>query len=288
MNAHPPIIGLTLNYRDATRTLRCINSLLKEGAVHVLVLDNSEDDGASATALSQSLNVNAKVSIEVSLTNLGFAAGVNRGIEWITVRFGQAWVLLLNNDAHLLSGAISPLAEALTEHTQSVIAYPDIDNAGSITGTVYYQRHTGLLSSRPLPGSFPHASGCCQLIAVERSETTLFDEDFFMYGEDAELGARLGVARMTHVPKTLVYHEGSQSSGLGSDFYETRMIAAHWLLAHKLARSHTDLALLVCARFFTLGARAFLRALRFRSSMPIRALSRGWRIAHQRHNCDAP
>ncbi len=282
MTSHPPIIGLTLNYRDAARTLTCVRSLLDEGATHVLIWDNSADGGASADTLSENLNQDSRIGIERSLSNLGFAAGVNRGMEWIARRFDISWVLLINNDACLLPGAIEALAETLTRHERAVIAYPDIDQGGRISSTVYYQRHTGLLTPKPLPGSLPHASGCCLLIAPERTEPALFDEDFFMYGEDAELGARLGMRGMAHVSQTLVFHEGSAGSGLGSKFYETHMVAAHWMLARKLARTPLDRTLLMTARLFILTARALLRAFRYRSIAPLRALREGWRIARTR------
>lgn len=279
MTTHPPVVGLTLNYRHASRTLRCVQSLLDEGSAHVLVWDNSDDAGASTGVLAESLKGESRVSIERSPVNLGFSAGVNRGIAWITARFGKTWVLLLNNDAQLSPGAISSLTKALAEGPHAVISYPDIDHAGDIRGTTYYQRHTGLLTRKPLPGSLPHASGCCLLIAPERMGAKLFDEDFFMYGEDAELGARLGAHAMAHVPETLVYHEGSVSSGLGTEFYEVHMVAAHWILARKLALNPQDSGLLLTVRLFTLSLRAVLRAFRYRSIIPLRALCRGWRIA---------
>ncbi len=138
MDSPPPIIGLTLNYCDASRTLTCVRSLLDEGATHVLIWDNSEDGGASADAMSKNLNQDSRVSIEHSSANLGFAAGVNRGLEWITRHFGISWVLLINNDARLLPGAIEPLAATLTRQLQAGITYPDIDHAGHIIGTIYY------------------------------------------------------------------------------------------------------------------------------------------------------
>lgn len=282
MTSHPPIIGLTLNYRDATRTLTCVRSLLDEDVTHVLIWDNSADSGASANALSENLNQDSRVGIERSPANLGFAAGVNRGMEWIARRFGTSWVLLINNDARLLPGAIELLARALIQQPEAVIAYPDINHAGHIIGTVYYQQHTGLLTHKPLPGSFTYASGCCLLIAPERTEPALFDEDFFMYGEDWVLGWKLGEQGMVHVSQTLVFHEGSTSSGLGSKFYETHLVAAHWMLVRKLARTPRDRALLMTARLFILTARALLRAFRYRSIVPLRALREGWHIARAR------
>ena len=178
-----------------------------------------------------------------------------------------------------MPGAVNTLVDALHDNTHSVIAYPDIDNAGTTRGTGYYHRVSGLLTSSPLPGSFPYGSGCCQLIALDSATTPIFDEDFFMYGEDWLQGWMLGEARMTYVPRTLVFHEGNQSSGVGSEFYESRMAAAHWLFAQKAALTPADRNLLIFMRLFTLTARAIIRAIRFRSTIPFQALTRGWHIA---------
>lgn len=281
MTESPAVIGLTLNYRDATRTATCVQSLLGEGAAHVLVWDNSQDEGASARALQATMAAESRVTVETSPTNLGFAAGVNRGVEWIIHKFPGAWVLLLNNDARLLPGALGALRLPLVQHPLAKLAYPDIDHGGTVKGTVYYQRWLGLLSTRPMPGSFAYPSGCALLLAPERFDQPVFDEDFFMYGEDWLLGWNLRAppGAMIHVPQTLVQHEGSASSGLGSPFYEARLVAAHLTLARKLACNGVEYACLVSGRGLMLTARALLRTLRYQSTIPINALTVGRAIA---------
>ncbi|MCX8049021.1 MAG: glycosyltransferase family 2 protein [Methylohalobius sp.] len=274
------LIGLTLNYRDVPRTQRCVKSLLAEGVEQVLVWDNSEDNGTSAAALRQAFAHTQKVLIHESPTNLGFATGVNRALTLITEQTPNAWVLLINNDAVLLPGALVALRQALETHPHAVLAYPTIDHGGRLIGTAYYHRVLGLITTRPLPGSIPYASGCCQLIAPARYPGLLYDEDFFMYGEDTELGWRLGPERMVHVPQLLVDHEGSASSGMATDFYETRMAECHWRLTKKLAKNRIDLALLYLGRLLTLPLRALIRTLRYRSPIPLKALAKGWRLAH--------
>ena len=274
-----PIIGLTLHYRHAALTERCVRSLLADGADAVLVWDNTGDEGESAKGITMCQERPDRVALEVSPTNLGFAAGVNRGIEAILARWPQAWIFLLNNDAEVLPGAVSTLSEALAAHSSAVVAYPVIDQGDRFSGATYYQRHSGLLSPRPLPASVMHPSGCALMIAPERIELPLFDEDFFMYGEDVMLGARLGPQRMVHVPRVLVRHAGNAGSGQGSAFYEERMVAAHWLLARKLATNRLELGLFLLGRALSLPARALLRALRQRSLVPLTALWRGWRLA---------
>jgi GT2 family glycosyltransferase len=109
------------------------------------VWDNSEDDGVSARELDQRWAREPRVIVELSARNLGFAAGVNRGIEAILARWPQAWVMLLNNDAVLQRGALVTLAGALNDQSRAVIAYPHVDHDGQVIGTVYYQRWFALL-----------------------------------------------------------------------------------------------------------------------------------------------
>lgn len=275
-----PVIGLTLNYRDAIRTSRCLASLLENGVQKVLIWDNSEDDGVSAKELRQLWAGDLRVGIIVSPRNLGFAVGVNRGLDTILRRRPDACIILINNDAVLRTGGLSRLVEVLNQNPQAVIAYPRINHGGREIGTAFYQRHFALLSfDKAMPGSFAYPSGCAMLIAPERAEIPLFDEDFFMYGEDWMLGWRLGAQRMAYVPEVLVDHEGSATSSLGSEFYETRLVTGHWLLGRKLARNRADRILLTLGRTLSLTARALVRSWRYRCTLPMRALWRGWKLA---------
>ena len=277
-----PICALTLNYRNAASTWHCVDSLLAEGIDQILIWDNSEDGGKSAAKLRTHFAANPRVHLEISPVNLGFAAGVNRGIEWLRQLVPDAWILLINNDAWLQPNSLAALTQALASSPQAVLAYPSIDLGNRILGTVYYHRLLALITTGPWPGSFPYASGCCQLIAPERYPGRLYDEAFFMYGEDVELGWRLGPERFVYVPTVKVQHEGSAGSGMGTPFYETCLVESHLLLIDKLADDWFDRQVLLLGRLLTLPARALMRALRYRSLVPLKALWEGWRIARGR------
>lgn len=279
---HIPIVGLILNYQDAKRTISCIESLLSQEIDTIYVWDNSEDTGISASEIRNWFPDVEKINIHISQKNIGFSAGVNRGLENIQKCNPKAYALLINNDAVLLPGAAKKLCLPLEKNSTSIISFPTTNHSGNVIGFAYYHYWTGLLSWLPKSDYFRYASGCCLLIALPRISLPLFDEDFFMYGEDMELGWRLRnqPQALLHVPELLVVHEGSASSKLGSAFYEERLIACHLILAKKLAEhSIPRYTALLAFRLIILPTRAILRSYRFRSIIPLKALWNGFKIA---------
>jgi len=275
------IVGLLLNYRDATRSVVCIRSLFNEGIEHVVVWDNSADDGLSAKAIYAAYAEDSRVLIHVSDENLGFATGVNRGLKLCATQLNATDVLLINNDAVLLPGAVQTYMDTARDHPNAAVISMDVEHAGQRQGPMYYQRWCGLQFKHPAWGAFAYASGSCLWIVLKSSPSPLFDEDFFMYGEDCELGWRLRhrADAWIHVPRCLVMHEGSAASGLGSPFYEARLVAAHILLARKLAVNSLQRLVFFALRIPVLLARALVRSLRYGSLEPWRALSAGMRLA---------
>jgi GT2 family glycosyltransferase len=275
------IVGLLLNYCDALRSVACIRSLFDEGIEHVVVWDNSADDGVSAQAIHLAYGEDPRLRIHVSDENLGFAAGVNRGLELCDKQLNATEVLLINNDAVLLPGALQGFMETARDHPGAGVISMDVEHAGQRQGPMYYQRWCGLQFKHPAWGAFAYASGSCLWIVVKNSPAPLLDEDFFMYGEDCELGWRLRHRpdAWVHVSRCLVAHEGSAASGLGSPFYEARMVAAHILLARKLAVNSLQRLVFFSLRVPVLLARALVRSLRYGSLEPWRALGAGMRLA---------
>lgn len=279
----PIIIGLTLNYRDSTRTIKCVNSLISNGLTHVLVWDNSEDHGDSATNIKSYYLKESKVSIEISAKNIGFSSGVNRSLEWIKSHYPNAWVLLINNDATVENNTISKLTTALINNHKAIIAYPSI-NQKNPHDTVYYHKYLALSLKTKIPGAITYASGCCQLLATERLHKAWFDEDFFMYGEDVKQSYDLGEHSFVHIKDALVYHEGSASSKIGSLFYETHLVIAHWLLANKLTENRFKCISAYIGRIITLSLRAIVRTVRYRNLAPLKGFLEGSKIAVHKIN----
>lgn len=278
------MVGLTLHYRDADTTERCLRSLLDEGLHHVLVWDNSEDNGYSGSMLMSRFESENRVSVVVSPVNLGFAIGVNAGMRWLSKRFPGGCVLLINNDACLLPGAARELYQAFFSKPDVKLVYPRIQQGPTSADTKYYHRWLALQSARKWPGSFIYPNGCCLLLTADERRQPWFDEDYFMYGEDTLLGWRFraDLGQIIGLEKTLVSHEGAASSGAGSLFYESRMVAAHLIFVRKTASTRLEGLCMMVGRACTLPLRAVVRAIRHCSMVPIQALLEGARIAYGR------
>jgi N-acetylglucosaminyl-diphospho-decaprenol L-rhamnosyltransferase len=278
-----PVAAITLEFRSPERTVRCVRAMLDEGVARVIVVDNSDDDGVSAARLRETFAGDARVDIHVSAGNLGFARGVNHGLRLLRDDAWRGRVLLINNDATLVPGALAALAAALDAQPEAALAYPEIRQAGDSLTLVYYQRPTGVLSPRPIPAAFPYVSGCCMLLAPRTMATDVFDETFFMYGEDVELAYRLarGGETVVFAADAHVDHVGAGASGLGSAFYETHMVAAHVILARRLASGRIEQGIFLVGRVLFLTLRATVRSLRYRSWVPWRALSAGWGLGRR-------
>ncbi len=277
-------VGLVLNYRDVVRTKRCVANLLEEGIASVLIWDNSEDGGRCESELLELFKSMPQVYVKSSEHNLGFAGGVNAALQVIQGSQPGAPILLINNDALLLPGALAQLLVPLAEEPEVRIVFPSIDHGGWIRGKTYYHPIAALITDARLPGAFLFASGCCLLLRTPSIVTPLFDEDFFMYGEDVELGARLvrKLNALHHVDRVLVWHEGSASSKAGSAFYETHVVQAHLLLAHKLASGAVHRHILLLARLIVLPLRAIVRCVRQRRLTPLQVLISAWRGARDK------
>lgn len=275
-----PVAAIVLNYRNATCTLACLRSIATQGVGRILVWDNSQDEGASARELAQKLADSSpglgQVEQVISPVNLGFAAGVNAAMRHIEATGGADRILLLNNDAVLPEGAVDRLMSAMNRHEGIAVAAPRVRTAGKTRGLLHHHRWLAIQTSRPLPGSFAYASGCCLLLATKRLPVPVFDEEFFMYSEDVALAWRVHQENRTIAlsDDVLVEHAGSSSSKLGSPFYEYQTALGHMLLTQRLAHSALENVLLTFTRGLALVARSTVRTIRSGSLAPTREMLR--------------
>lgn len=210
------IIVLTYNGIDLTRA--CLQSLrgLRNQAYSILVVDNASSDATVAHVQEEF----PEVAVLANESNLGFAAGNNRGLEYALAQ-GYDYALLLNNDTEVSPDFLDVLVRRMEDDTQlgavgPLIYYaaePDrIWSAGGIVDSA-----TGSTSMRALDvvdeGQYQgfvetdFITGCALLVRCALlQDVGLIDERFFMYYEETEWCARmrqagwtLGVAQDAHI-----------------------------------------------------------------------------------------
>src|SRR6266508_206364 len=277
------VCGIVLDYYGADTTKKCLTSLVGQGLTTVYILDNSMR-GESLAALRktvdqvQSQGADFETKIISAGTNLGFGKGVNFVIAHDRqTQSSHDYYLLLNNDAVAGPGLVAGLLHALEREPQAVLAAPRVvsSNPDREQG-VWYHRYLGLLLSRPGRLRFHYFTGCCLLFPRHLvSETRLFDEAFFMYGEDTELGFRLtrNGRKTTYAGSVFVEHEYGPSVDRSSFFYEYHMNRCHILLSFVTWRHPAEIPILLAAKYLALVFRAVTRSLRHRSLTPLLALS---------------
>lgn len=276
------IAAIILNYFGEQKTRNCLISLQKQSLSSVLVLDNSADPNAfkSLEKITTDLieKSDFKLILQPNNINVGFGKGMNQALRWFEIHSPHDFYLLINNDAEADLQMVNNLINWLNIHPKTAMVSPQIIDKNQNITISWYHAALGLLLKHPIVGSFFYLSGCCLLIRKELAQQPLFDEDFFMYGEDTELSWRLQKQGkiIESVENAQLYHEGVGSSSQGGEFYEYHMTFAHLLLARKTTNNYLNYLAFLGLRFFTLTTRSLLRSLRYRSLVPFKMLLKAW------------
>lgn len=280
------VCAIVLDYRGAEKTGKCLLSLVGQGIRTAYVLDNSEAESSSAELREtvgrvQSTPPDFSIEILCAGKNLGFGRGVNFVLHHD--RRSQSphdYYLLLNNDAVAGPGLVTSMMAKFNKEPDVALVAPRIlsDDPGREYG-IWYQRYFGLLLSRPGRGRFHYFTGCCLLLAKDSVAISgIFDEAFFMYGEDAELGWRMTRQgkKMLCATDVFVRHDLGPSVQRTSFFYEYHMVRGHLLLSLKTCLHPAEIPFSVIAKSTALACRAVIRCLRYRALTPFVAYLLAW------------
>lgn len=189
---------------------------------NVLVIDNASADRVPNDFLRHYPNT----TLFNNQTNLGFAAANNQAIKLLT---HTEWVVLLNPDAFAEPNWLEELVNASRKNPDYIMFASRqlmdgdqglLDGDGDvyhISGLVWRAGH-GWPINESMQVSQDVFSPCAAA-ALYRRDALLdiggFDEDFFCYIEDVDLGFRLRLRghRCLLVPTAVVWHIGSATTG---------------------------------------------------------------------------
>ena len=190
----------------------------------VLVLDNGSSDGTAEWLAA----VFPQVRLIESPTNLGFCAGNNRLVEQAT----GDWVVFLNNDTRPRPGWLAALADAMLSAPEDVAAVSGkiVDWQGerldfgrglmTFDGHAFQQDYGCPLDRAQIPPAGAELLFACGGNMIVRKDVFLqvggFDESYFAYLEDVDLGWRLWSSghRVLFAPEAVVHHRSMATSQL--------------------------------------------------------------------------
>ena len=230
MQSFPLVSVLIITWNSKAHLSTCLNQLLKQTMrdFETILVDNGSEDNTLD-------ELNKKYpSLELQIhrlsSNLGFAIANNIGAR---LARGQ-WLVLLNADAFPEQDWLEKLlnaAEKNPEHSFFSSRQIQANTPESLDGTGDAYHISGLAWRHGY--NYPSAdygheqkevlSACAAAALISREEFLAmggFDEDYFSYFEDVDLGFRLRLAgkKCLYVPEAVVHHVGSASTGKRSDF----------------------------------------------------------------------
>jgi GT2 family glycosyltransferase len=213
----------------------CVRSLLAQTVtdVEIIVVDNS---GKQLAAESPSVRESTRVIHNDQ--NVGFGAAINQGIRasqspFIAVLNDDAvahpdWLerMLASAEARYEIGMCAPQIRLIGPHQES-----RLDSAGMLIardGSSKQRGHGEPVATYARPQQALLPTGCAALYRRDMlDEIGLFDERFFLYCEDTDLGlrARWKLWECMYAPSAIVDHRYSHSAGKASSlkaFYVER------------------------------------------------------------------
>jgi GT2 family glycosyltransferase len=231
------VIIVSYNTRDLLRD--CLNSLRRvqdEACLEIVVVDNASADG-SAEMVRMDF---PEIRLIQSTINLGFAAGMNRGIAAASAEL----LLALNPDTVMVRRTISKLLKFMEEHPKAAIAgagltfsdgtpqpstfgfpslfkefwnaFPELKYFFKVRKIRDVLHYRALNPTTPAAYQVECVSGAA-LVARRAAvrEVEEFDEGFFLYHEERDLCLRLRSAgwEIWSIPAAQVIHFDAKASG---------------------------------------------------------------------------
>ncbi|HEY7337934.1 MAG TPA: glycosyltransferase family 2 protein [Bryobacteraceae bacterium] len=224
------IAVIVVNWNRKSLLQACLASLAKQNRTdfEVVVVDNGSQDGSADLVAEMVESFPVPLRLIANRDNLGFCAANNQGFAATS----SDLLALLNNDAEADPDWLAALeaailrAEDVGMAAAKILVWEDpsrIDKCGHLIYPDGQNRGRG--SGQPDRGQFDRLEetlwpdGCAAMYRRAMLEDIGgFDEDFFAYADDAELGLRGRIAgwRSLYAPGAVVRHHRGATLGLGS------------------------------------------------------------------------
>ena len=244
-----------LNWNDAPSTLTCLASvkaaisrLRPASAANVIIVDNGSTP--SLKELAPSLNQYSNVTLVESTQNLGFAGGMNKGLE-TAFKLDPDVVWLLNNDVIVESNSLAALCDFKFENPDKLcIGVVMVDQAtGKVQTLGGYRYYTMWGLARPIgksldPALIPKAQPSMDYVdgaalfldATKLREIGGIPTQNFLFYEELNLAYALGgKSALALCADAIVKHKGGVATkklDLKSKTYFSTLAALRYTQQH--------------------------------------------------------
>lgn len=235
---------ITPNYNGYKFLKLFFKSLLreKEYIEEIIIIDNGSSD-ESINYIKNLKNYPIKIKLIENEENLGFAKAVNQGI----INAKSEYLYLLNNDVEITENTISTLLKSIENNNKifsvssKMVQYYNrtlIDDAGDEYTILAYTKKTGNNQNISKYSEFREIFSSCGGAALYRKsiieEIGYFDEKFFAYMEDVDIGYRSRIYgyKNYYCPDSIVYHIGSGTTGSKYNEFKIKIAARNniWMI----------------------------------------------------------
>jgi len=219
----PKVSIVIINYNGKDLTLNLLKSIseLNYGNYEIIVVDNASTDGTREIIKKNFKNV----KLVENSKNLGYS-GTNSSIKHCEGEY----ILFLNNDMELGKNSLSELVKTADSDQDSVMVAPRLVNfydkklksGGTWLSRAFYNGHINE-NGKETTKEIPYLGvGLIRKDFVEMFGY-LFDHDYFIYGEDVDLGLRIRLTgkKVMFEPKSIMHHMHSAAMQKQSKAFST-------------------------------------------------------------------
>jgi GT2 family glycosyltransferase len=191
----PPLTVVLVHWNQPERCVATVAAFREQGQpVRFLVVDNgSRPDGLDA--LRHAFGNDPEVELIELADNAGFGPGANAGLaRWLDAGAGE-WVAVAPHDALPQADCLTRVMAELGARSRAGLASADVGDGHTPVIDPYFGGMTVPAAEGEgwQPAGYPHGT----LLFARRAcleEIGLFDERYFAYCEEADLGRRAGEA----------------------------------------------------------------------------------------------
>ncbi|KFL34044.1 MULTISPECIES: glycosyltransferase family 2 protein [unclassified Sulfurospirillum] len=220
--------SIVLYHNDKIQLLKAIESFLNTSLhVKLYLIDNSSDDN-----LKELKNIDERIEYIFNNANVGYGAGHNIAMQQ-SIKDCVSYHIVLNPDIYFQKGVLEGLYEYMQEnkevgHVMPKVVYPNGElqklckllptpldlfarrfiPLKSVIQKINYRYELEFFNYEEI-AEIPFLSGCFMFFRTDiLKQNCLFDDDFFMYLEDADLTRRIArLSKTIYYPKVTITHE---------------------------------------------------------------------------------